>query len=552
MPRVVVSEGSRGVGNFRLHQDALLLLRDVVAAVLLIACANLAGLMLARSQTRRREIAVRLSIGASRSRLIRQLLTESLVLSLASGALGVLLARPLLEVVLLLMGGARGADVRLDGRTLLFTLTASIATGLLFGVLPALRTTRVELNPALKEGAAAAGGRETKLIASRVLVAAQIGFSVIMLAGAGLFVRTLINLVSIDLGFRADGLLTFQTRGPAAKENLAELYGRMREGIEAIPGVTTVAMSRHGVLENGESDSGFYLPGSSPDVHGSVYVHECSDSFLSALRTPILEGRDLSPQDGPDAPKVVVVNKAFADRFLRGLNPLGMMIAFGGRQRSASDLRVQIVGVAGNAHYTSVRAVVPPTIYVPYRQNLDRLAQETFVIRTTVPPLSIVNAVRRTVAGIDSTVPVVQLRTMEDNAALSIGRERLMAELVSGFGILAAMLAAIGIFGVLAYTVARRNREIGIRLALGATPARVRGMVLLESSAMVAAGLALGIPGAFMLSRLTEAFLYGVKTHDAWSFVFAGTSMAAVGALAAWLPARRASKVDPMVALRNE
>lgn len=551
MPRVRISAGAKGIGRFRSRQDSLFLLRDAAGAVLLIACFNLAGLMLARVQARRREIAVRLSIGASRARLIRQLLTESLVLSGIAGALGALVAAPLLELVIRVMGGARGMDIRIDERTLLFTLAASILTGLLFGTLPAWRATRVDLNPALKEGAAASGGRESRLVASRLLVTAQVGFSIVMLTGAGLCVRTLVNLLSVDLGFRTDGLLTFQTRGSLQKEQLAELYARMRAGIEAIPGVESVGMSRHGVLEGGESDSSFYLPGEG-NLHGSVHTQECSDSFMATLRIPALAGRGLSPRDGPDAPKVAVVNQAFVKRYLPNVDPLGQVLVFGGRDPSPDDVPVQIVGVARDAHYTSVREAVPPTAYVPYSQDLARLAQLTFVIRTTVPPLSLASAVRRSVATIDPNVPVVQLRTMQDCADESIGRERLMAELVSGFGVLAALLAAIGIFGVMAYTVARRNREIGIRIALGATTSRVRSMVLWDSAVMILAGLAAGIPSAVALSRLTASLLFGVKPHDAWSFTVAAVLMTAAGAVAAWLPARRASRVDPMVTLRSE
>jgi predicted permease len=557
MPRVLVSPGVKGVGNFRSRQDSLYVLAAVVAAVLLIACANLASLMLARSQVRRREIAVRLSIGASRGRLIRQLMTESLVLSGTAGVLGVFLANPVLGLVLRMIGGADNLslDARVDARTLLFTFGVSIFTGVFFGILPAWRATRVELNPALKDGGATTDGRDSRLNASRVLVAAQVGFSIVMLAGAGLFVRTLLNLMTVDVGFRTSGLLTFRTdasRNGYTKERLAEVYARMRAGIEAIPGVASVGMSRHGLLEDGQGSAGFYLPGDG-NKGGSADTHFCSESFLSTMHIPVLKGRDLSAGDGSGSPKVALVNETFVKQFLGGREPIGLVFAFGNSRRpSTKDERVQIVGVAKDAHYSSVRAVVPPTVYLPYVQSLESLRQMTFAIRTNVPPLSIANAVRKAVAEIDPTIPVARMQTMDDQAAESISRERLMAELVSGFGILAALLAAIGIFGVMAYTVARRNREIGIRLALGATAAGVRWMVLRESVVIVAAGLAIGVPSAFALSRLAASLLYGVKPHDVWSFSIAVLLMTGIGAGAAWLPARRASKVDPMVALRNE
>ena len=554
MPRVIVSPGAKGIDIFRSHQDSLYVLAAVVAIVLLIACANLASLMLARAQTRRREIAVRLSIGASRKRLIRQLLTESLVLSIAAGGFGALLANPLLKLVLRAIGGGTVMNAAVDGRALLFTLGMSIVTGVLFGILPALRATRVDLNPELKDGGATIG-RDSRLTASRILVAAQVGFSILMLAGAGLFVRTLLNLMSVDLGFRTGGILTFRTdpsHSGYSKERLADVYTRMKSGIESIPGVAAVGMSRHGLLENGSSSDGFYMPGDEKAT-GEVYTHPCSDSFLSTMRIPILRGRDLSPKDGSGAPKVGVVNETFVRRFLSGADPVGKVVVLGDpRRQKPDDPSYEIVGVAKDAHYTSVRAEIPPTIYYPYVQNLSYLRQMTVVIRADAPPLTVASSVRKVVARIDPTIPVMQLRTMDDQASENIARDRLLTELISGFGIVAALLAAIGIFGIMAYTVARRTREIGIRLALGATTAGVRYMVLRETVIIVLAGLAMGVPAAFALSKLVATLLYGVKPHDLWSYFAAAFLMAAIGAAAAWLPARRASRVDPMVALRTE
>lgn len=557
-PRILLAPGARGVWLFRSGQESLYVLAAMVAAVLLIACANLANLLLARSQVRRREIAVRLSIGAGRGRLIRQLLTESLVLSGMAGVLGVLLANPLLELVLHMMGGSSGTlsvDARVDARTVLFTFGVSIFTGVLFGILPAWRATRVDLTPALKDGDGGLARRGSRLGINRVLVAAQVAFSIMMLAGAGLFVRTLLNLMAVDVGFRTGQLLTFQTdpsRNGYQQERLADVYARMRAKIEAIPGVASVGMSDVGLLQNGQGSTGFYLPGVE-NTGGTVFTHFCSDSFLSTLHIPVLIGRDLAAGDGPAAPKVVMVNETFVKRFFRGRDPLGETMAFGnGRFAGVKDERFEIVGVAQDAHYASVRAHVPPTAYLPYQQNLDELRQMTFDIRTNVTPLSIAGAVRKAVTEINPTIPIAQMRTMDDQLAENIGRERLMAELVSGFGILAALLAAIGVFGVMAYMVARRRREIGIRLALGATAGGVRWMVLRESVVIVVAGLAVGVPSALALSRLAESLLYGVKPHDVWSFAAAALLMAAAGAGAAWIPARRASRVDPMQALRCE
>jgi macrolide transport system ATP-binding/permease protein len=557
-PRILLARGARGVWLFRSGQESLYVLAAMVAAVLLIACANLANLLLARSQVRRREIAVRLSIGAGRGRLIRQLLTESLVLSGMAGVLGVLLANPLLELVLRMIGGSSGTlsvDARVDARTILFTFGVSIFTGVLFGILPAWRATRVDLTPALKDGEDGLARRGSRLGINRVLVAAQVAFSIVMLAGAGLFVRTLLNLMAVDVGFRTGQLLTFRTdpsRNGYEQQRLADVYARMRAKIEAIPGVASVGMSDTGLLQNSGVNYGFYLPGLG-NKSGGVYPLFCSDSFLSTMRIPVVLGRDLSASDGPGSPLVAVVNETFVKQYLDGRNPIGQVFVRGYVERPRpTDRRLEIVGVVKDAHYVRVRDEVPPIAYVAYSQNADRLFQMTFAIRTNVPPLSIAVAVRKAVAEIDPTIPIAELRTMDDQLAENIGRERLMAGLVSGFGILAAMLAAIGVFGVMAYMVARRRREIGIRLALGATARGVRWMVLRESVVIVVAGLAIGVPAALALSRLAASLLYGVKPHDVWSFLAAALLMAAAGAAAAWIPARRASKVDPMVALRCE
>jgi predicted permease len=561
VPRVVLQSGARGTRLYLgVLQQSLYTLGAVVAAVLLIACVNLANLLLARCEARRREIAVRLSIGAARGRLIRQLLTESLVLSGLAAAAGTLLAKPLLQLVLqMLSPRATTLDARVDSRTLLFTLCASILTGLFFGILPAFRATRVDLTPTLKDAGSTASKSGSARKLGSVLVAAQVAFSIVLLAGAGLFVRTLINLMTVDLGIRTDHLLTFFTEASQLGyrgQRLAEVYGKLRAKLESIPGVASVGMSQNGLLRNGFSNTDFYIPGRQIQSHRfkTVYLLLCSDSFLSTMRIPILAGRDLSSNDGPGSPPVVVVNETFVREYLDGQNPIGMTVVLGRADNpSPSDARLQIVGVAKDAHYSSVRADPPPTAYLAYRQpGYGGLRQMSFAIRTNLPPLAIATAVRKAVAEIDPNLPVVEMRTMDDQVSQSIQTERLITSFVSGFGIAAALLTAIGLFGVMAYAVARRSREIGIRLAVGATPGRIRSMVLRESVVIVLAGYAVGMPAALGLSRLVESMLYHVRPHDAWSFLAAALLMLVIGAAAAWLPARRASRVDPMTALRCE
>jgi predicted permease len=561
VPVVLIRPGGRGVGVFRRDvANSVYILAGVVGLVLLIACANLANLLLARSAARSREIAVRLSMGASVGRLTRQLLTESLLLAGSGGLLGLLLADPMLQVVLRLVGKAQAlnVDARLDLRTLVFTAGASLLTGLLFGTLPAWRATRMNVAPTLKDAGGAGKGASPRLHLSRLLVSAQVALSLLLLVGAALFVRTLVRLSAVDLGFRPENVLTFQTdpsRNGYTGLRLADLYARLQQNIAAIPGVEAVGMSQHGLIQGIESDSDVYVAGSNPkaeDPHGSMQLY-CSGSFLATMRIPVILGRDLTGADERAAQQVAVVNEQFVSRFFSGRNPLRQTFYFDNWQRpSRGGAPIQIVGVTRNAHYNGVRDDVEPTAYMPYAQHWKELHQMTFAIRTGLPPLAIAGAVRKAVADTDRTVPVAELKTEEQQIAQSLGTERLFAVLVSAFGGVAALLAAIGLYGVMAYAVARRTVEIGIRLALGADRRSVLWMVLRQSLWMVAIGLVIGVPAALALSGLVRNSLFGVAPNDPVSFVIAGLVMAFVGGIAAWLPAWRAARVDPMIALRYE
>ena len=559
VPPVLLLPGGRGVGLLRNDVSSTLsILAGIVSLVLLIACVNLANLLVARSAARRREIAVRLSIGAGTGRLIRQLLTESLLLAGTGGLLGLLLATPLLKVLLRLLAGSQtlGLDARIDLRTLAFTAGATSLAALLFGTLPAWRATRVNLAPALKDGATAGTGGSPRLRLSRLLVSAQVALSLLLLVGAGLFVRTLSHLSAVDLGFRPESLLTFATdpsRSGYKDRRLTDVYARLQTNLAAVPGVESVAMSQVGLMQNSESDSGVYVPGApvKPE-HNDSYLLYCSASFLSTMRIPVLVGRDLEAGDERAGEQVAVVNQRFVEKFLSGRNPLGQLFYLGdGKPPAPGDKPLRIVGVVKNAHYTGVRDEVPPVAYIPYTQ-LNDLRGMTFAIRTVLPPLGIASAVRRVVAETDRTIPVADLKTEEQQIAESIGTERLFAGLVSAFGGVAALLAAIGLYGVMTYGVARRTVEIGIRLALGAGRSGVQWMVLRQSLWMVALGVAIGIPTALALTRFVQKTLYGVEPTDPLSFAAAVILMTGVGAVAAWIPARRAARVDPIKALRCE
>jgi predicted permease len=557
--RPVLENGAGGIQLLRGQAfGPLLILGIVVGLVLLIACANLANLLLARGVSRRREIAVRLSIGAGRWRLVRQFLTESLLLAGLGAGIGLMLAAPLGKLVLRMTGGEDAVvDPHLDWRALLFTAGTTVVTVLLFGLAPAFRATRVDLTPALKDGVGGTGGTNPKLHASRLLIAGQVALSTLLLAGAGLFVRTLMNISSIDPGFQIARLLLFNVNGSRSGyqgDKLLGLYERVREKVAVIPGVQSVTLSDLALLSNSTSNSFITISGYIPkDGRRPLpYLVNAGSHFFSTMGIPILLGRALDDRDGPKAPKAAVINETFARTYLTGRNPIGQYFSFGDGGNTRSEDRIEIVGVCRDAKYDDLKNGISPIVYLPYLQNSDFNRGMTFELRTAMPPMAIAGAVQRAVAAIDRNVPVAEMRTQEEQIRETLGTERMFAGVVSSFGVIAALLAAIGLYGVMAYAVTRRTSEIGIRLALGAGRGDVQWMVLRESLWMVAAGLVVGIPAALALTRYVQATLYGIKPNDPVSFVAAGALMIAVAGMAAWIPARRAARVDPMRALRCE
>ncbi len=566
-PWLVIDSGAQGEMNTRgFYQRPLYLLLGVVGLVLLIACANVANLLLSRAAARQKEIGVRLALGASRWRLIRQLLTESVLLSALGGVCGLLFALWIKDGLLVVSGwggrGMRALDPQLDLRVLGFTLALCLLTGIIFGIVPALRATKVDLTPTLKDSARSSSAVSRSLL-SKSLVVTQVALSLLLLVGAGLFLRTLLNLQRVEPGFNARNLLLFSVepgligyRG----EKLAQLYRQTTERLEAVPGVQAVTFSRMALLASGSSSRGLYLPGATagPDGRikssGEVYIHQVRENFLEAMGIPLMLGRPLKTSDDEKSPKVAVVNQTFANRYFPNENPIGKR--FSTDSTKLND--IEIIGLAKDAKYTRQRDEVPPTAYLPYLQELRGLAGATFEVRTTGDPAASISAVRKAVSEVDGNLPLNNIRTQVEQAEETLAMERLFAKLLSLFGVLAQQLASIGLYGVLAYSVAQRTREIGIRMALGASRRDVLRMILRQGMTLTGLGVILGLVGAYVLTRYLESLmnltsmLYGVKLNDPLTYGVISVLLTLVALVACFIPAWRATKVDPMEALRYE
>jgi predicted permease len=540
----------------------LRLLVYVVGLVLLIACANVANLLLVRAASRRKEIAVRLALGASRWRLIRQLLTESVLLSVVGGGLGILFALWIKDGLLVATewGGSTmsALSTRLDLRVLIFTLGISLLTGIGFGLVPALRSTQFDLTPSLKDA-----GRSSTVIGrsllTRSLVVVQVSLSVLLLIGAGLLIRTLQNLQHVDIGFNANNLLLF-TIDPSLigykEEKLANLYQQLSNRVEAVPGVRSATFSRHGLLTGGGTNTDVFIPGvNGPDGKtidlGITYVHVVRENFLEAMEIRLLRGRTLSPHDDARAPQVAVVNESFAKTYFHNDNPLGLRFSYG----SDGNNPIEIVGVVRDAKYTTQRDDIPPTVYQPWSQALPDMRAATFEVRSGGDPSLLISGIRQAVRDVDPNLPVTNVKTQIEQADEQLAIERMFAKLLTLFGVMAQLLAAIGLYGVMAYSVTQRTQEIGIRMALGANRGRVLRMVLRHGMVLTVVGITIGLAAAYVLTKYLESLtsmLFGVKPRDPATFAVTAGVLLLVSLIACLIPARRAMKVDPLKALRYE
>ncbi len=534
-------------------QRPLRILMGLVSLVLAAACANVATLQLARGTSRRREIAVRLAVGARRSRVVRQLLVESLVISFAGAALGLVIASLTGRALIALrpFGSDTIVDLPIDVRVLGFALAAALATTVLFGLAPALQATRVDLAAQFQSGSRTlgAGGRSPL---GRALTIVQIALSLLLLVSAGLFVHTLANLRAIDPGFDDRGLVLFRLDAASAGyglEQAAAMQRRVLDRLQRLPGVSSATFSSVALLSGVRQNNRFTVPGHqpAPGVSPVVNTNGLAPGFFAAMRLPIVLGRGFTDADDRRAPRVAIVSEAFVRDFLGGENPIGQELV----GRIAAD-RATIVGVAADAKYTVLRGGMPPVVYFPAFQRLDGDASFAVRLTSTGQTGAIFAAIRAAIRDVDPALPVLNLRTQEDQLDRLHAAELLFARLSGLFGLLVTMLACVGLYGLLSHFAARRMGEFGLRLAIGARPAQVLALVLRDAGRLVAIGLAAGALAAWLATRLVASMLFGLAGIDPLAYGAAAFVLVAAALAASWLPAWRVSRIDPMTALRAE
>jgi predicted permease len=555
--RIVLTSGARGLSDLRDEFSLpLAILMGVVLAVLLIACANVANLTLARASSRRKEIALRLAIGAGRTRLVRQLLTESVMLALFGGVLGFLLAIWGSDALLSLVSSGRvpiSLDLHHDARIFGFTTGLSLSIGVLFGLVPAMRATRTDLNSVLKDSAAQGGGGRATVLRN-ALVVLQVSLSVVLLVSAGLLVRSLQELFRVNPGFEQDRVLLVRAYptivGYQGARELG-LYSRLQEQLQAISGVRSASLSRFGFL-GGRWSRRIFLPGSvaRSSEEATALCYPVSPAFFETMGVPLLQGRDFRPADSPTGSRVAVVSEAFAHAHFARTGALGQRFRFGD---TTDGEDIEIVGVVRDVKSLSLReSDSRPAVYIPISQTPgDRLGQITMELRTAMDSAAGAAAIQRQVRAIDRDLPLVSIETQAEFAAESLGTERLMSKLAGAFAILALVLASIGLYGVLAYDVAQRSREIAIRIAIGAKPADLLRLVLRHGLRLVIPGAVVGLAGALAVPSVLTSILFGVSPVDPLTLAGTALLLTMVALLACYLPARRAMAGDPLLALRS-
>ncbi len=568
-PRLLAQSGSRGAMETRKRYAATIYgLFAVVAVVLLIACANVANLLLSRAAVRGPEITLRLAVGAGRRRLIRQLLTESVLLAALGGAVGVLFAVWGKNVLAAMASRDTsflppGIEPSLNWRVLLFTTGVSLATGILFGLAPAWRATRHDLTLGLKHGRRSTGA-VSRL--SKALVVAQVALSLLLLMGAGLFIRTLHNLQQVDIGFNQDNLLVFALQPGQAgykDERLVDYYHQLTSRLDAVPGVRSATFGRVPLIAHYSWNTNVLLPGETEKTASDHLTNRqmVRENYFSTLEIPLLQGRTFTAHDSANAPKVAIVNQEFGKKFFPNGDVLGKRVT-----DPESKREYEIVGVVKDTKYNSQRDAVEPLLFTPWLQELEDMGEVYFSLRTSVDPTALVSAVRQTVREVDSSLPITELSTQANRSERSLAQERLYARLLGFFGGLALLAAAIGLAGVLAYSVAQRTNEMGVRLALGARTTNILQLVIWQGMKLVLFGLVVGAAFGYAFKRwmtsqsavrgswqkeMTEQ-LYGVTATDTVTLTIITVLLLAIALLACLIPAWRATRVDPLVALRSE
>ncbi len=553
--QLLVESAAMGFSGLRNEfSTALIVLMCMVGLVLLIACANVANLLIARGFMRQKEIAVRLSLGASRTRLMKQLLVESLLLSFFGGVAGLALAVVLTRGLLALIpveGQPLLIDAYPDGRILAFTFVLTLLTGIVFGLLPALRASRPDPWTTLKDTVGSIAGASGSLFLRKGLVTAQVALSFLLLFGAGLFVRSLENLKTTNTGVALDNLITFQLSPDLNGYDVPRrklFYEQLLERLGTAPGVKGAGLAAVPILAGTEWDNYMSVEGHRPadGENMQAFMNAVSPGYFATMQIPLLEGRDFRASDVSERWKVAIVNRRFAEHFFKGASAVGKRIGSGGGPKTKLD--IEIIGVVADALYEGPREGVRRQVFVPNGGT----GGAAFYVRTTNASAGAYNLIRDEVRRLDSSMPVYQLKTLSGQLDETLLSDHLIALLSAGFGLLATILASVGLYGVMAFVVARRKKELGIRLALGAQPAGVIWMVMREVLMLLGIGLAVGIPAALALGRYVSAQLYGIEPHDPW---IAGATIAlltVVSAAAGLIPAHRASRIDPILALRYE